>query len=369
MQINLFLIPFVIILGLLMSQSDNRKSRRTYIIICSTVLLFVAAMRSPEWMTNTYHIDTENYKYMFESTRDVGWSDFFQTFYARYFMGSDENDIGYWALNMIIGRFTTEFWMFSLIVDLLFFVPFGIILYRFSTSMRQLIFAYVFYVSLIQVYMIGGGRQMFAIGLDLMALLAIVDKKRLRAAMFFLLGLTIHMSSFLFIIPLLMIWYGTSPRTLKTLHALTFLMVPFVLTFSNQIIMFMGQSAGIEKYSNYGTRAIQGGSWTFIILIEMLSFFCLLAIKKKDMLVNPNIRTIYVMAPLLTFFAPLVISNGTMIRISLYYHLFLTLLVSYAIDSAFGVKNSRMVYAVAIGALSLLSIAGGGMTYYFFWQI
>ena len=369
MQINLYLIPFVIIVGLLLSLLGGWQSRVLYIIICSTVLLFIAAMRSPEWMTNTYHIDTENYKYMFESTRDISWREFLHSLYSRYYLHSEESDIGYVALNMIIGRFTTEFWVFSLIADLLFFVPFSLLLFRFGTNMKHLIFAYVFYISLIQVYMIGGGRQMFAIGLDLFALLALIEKKHLWAILCFILGLTLHFSSFLFVIPLLLIWSGTKPSTLKVLHALTLLAIPFVLRFPNQIIIFMGISMGMERYVDYGMRAIQGGSWTFIILIELLSLFCFIAIKNRNIQSTPNLRTIYTMAPAFTFFSPLVISNGTMIRVSLYYYLFLSLLISYAIDSMFNKNNNTVAYVVAIGALSILALAGGGMTYYFFWQI
>ena len=131
----------------------------------------------------------------------------------------------------------------------------------------------------------------------------------------------------------------------------------------------MGNTVGMEKYAEYGANAVQGGSETFIFLIEALSLFTLFAIKNKDLLANRNVRIFYVMAPLLTFFAPLIISNGSMIRISLYYHLFLALLVPFAIDCAFGKKNSGAVYAIAIGALSFLTLAGGGgITYYFFWQ-
>ena len=139
--------------------------------------------------------------------------------------------------------------------------------------------------------------------------------------------------------------------------------------FPNEMIQFMGNLVGMEKYVKYGMGAIQGGSETFIFLIETLSLFCLIAIKRKDLIEDENIRNIYVMAPLLTFFAPLIISNGSMIRISLYFHLFLALLVPYAIDCAFAKKDSGIVYAAAIGALSLLTLAGGGIRYYFFWQV
>ena len=306
---------------------------------------------------------------MFESTFDMGWSEFWQTFYLRYFSGADDYDVGFIALNKIIGIFTHEFWMFSLIADLLFFVPFGIILYRYCTKSSQIMFAFVFYITLIQVFFLGGARQMFSLGFDLMALLAVIDRRRIRAIILFLVGVTIHFSSLLFAIPLLAIWFNIKPSLLKTLHAICFVLFPVVLAFPNQMIQFMGNTVGMERYADYGTRAIQGGSETFIFLIELLSLFCLITIKRKDLVNNQKLRIFYAMAPLLTLFAPLIISNGSMIRISLYYHLFLALLVPFAIDCAFGTKNNGVVYVIAIGALSLLSLAGGGMTYYFFWQI
>ena len=369
MHINLFLVPFVIVLGLLYGHRDSKRNRLSYILVCSIAFILIASLRSPEWMTNIYGIDTLNYKGYFEDTFDMGWNEFSQSFYMRYMMNDDEHDMGFVALNKIISLFTHEFWIYSMVADLLFFVPFGIILYRYTTSTKQIMFAFVFYVALVQVFFLGGARQMFSLGFDLMALLAILDRKRILAIVWFLIGVTIHLSSFLFIIPLLMIWYGVSPTVLKFLHAICFIVFPVVLMFPNEMIMFMGNTMGMEKYAEYGKGAVQGGSENFIFLIETLSFFFLLAISRKVLRANRNIRNFYVMAPLLTFFAPLVISNGSMIRVSLYYHIFIVLLVPYAIDCAFGKKNSGMVYAGAIGILSLLTLSGGGITYYFFWQI
>lgn len=370
MKINLFLIPFVIILGLLFVNNDNKKNRRLYIILCSLVLVFVAAMRSPGYFTGAYGIDSLSYNIFFESTFDMGWDEFFATAYMRYFGdGADTSEVGFVALNKIIGLLTHDFAIYSLLVDLLFFVPFGIILYRYSPNIFSLIFAFVYYISLIQVYLIGGGRQMFAIGLDMMALLAIIDKKTIRAVLLFLLGLTIHASSFLFLAPLLMVWYGMSAKTLKTIHIVFFILFPLAFVMPNELISFMGEASGKENYVDYGSATIQGGANTFIILIELLSLICLLAIKKKDMLMNRNIQIFYVMTPFFTFFAPLVRSNGTMIRIALYYSIFLTLLVPYCIECMANKSNKKSFYLIAIGALSLLALIGGGMTYYFYWQL
>lgn len=368
MKINLFLIPFIIMLGLLLSANDNRKNRLLYIIISSAVLIFVAAMRSPEWMTLTYNIDSLNYKNSFGEYSDLSWDKIWSLAHQRYFGGEEEDDVGFIVLIKIIGWVTHDFHIYSLLVDLIFFIPLGVILYRYCTSMRQIIFAFVFYIALVQIFLLGGGRQIFALGFDMMALIAIIDRKRLWTVIFFLVGVTIHFSSLLFVIPLLMIWLGIAPKTLKVIHLILFLLFPIVLLFPNQLIAIMGNLVGMEKYAAYAEGEIRGGATTFIVLIELLSLFCLFTIKRSSMIENDNIRYFYVMAPLFTIFAPLIISNGTMIRISLYFHLFIMLLVPFGLDSFFK-ENNKTAYFVTISLLVLFALIGGGTRYYFYWQV
>lgn len=369
MHVNLFLIPFVIVTGLLLSSKDTKHNKLIYIVLCSIVLLFVASMRSPEWMTYTYGIDTLSYKNAFENTFYMSWDEFWVSVYERYWLREGENDVGFLALNKLIGLFTHEFSIFSLLADLLFFVPFGMLLYRYCSNILQVMFGFVFYIALIQVFFLGGGRQMFALGFDLMALIAMIDKKRLWTAVFLLMAISIHFSSILFLVPLLMVWYNFSSKTLKWMHLAAFLVFPIVFLFPNQLIVFMGESVGLEKYANYGRGAIQGGTTTFIFLIEMLSLFCLVTIRKRNLIHNATIKLFYTMAPLLTFFAPLIRSNGSMIRISLYYHIFLVFLVPFAIDCMAKRRDRNIIYFIAIGALAFLTVSGGGMRYYFYWQM
>ncbi len=368
MRINIFLIPLIIFLGLLLSTNDNSKNRRLYIILSSIILILVAALRSPEWMTYKYSIDTLVYMNHFEEFYNMSWAECWALAYQRYFGSGGDYDIGFILLNKVIGLFTHSFYVYSIIADLIFFVPLGIILYRYTTSMKQLIFAFVFYIALVQIFLLGGARQIFAIGFDMMALLAMTNKKRWLSIIFFIVGVTIHFSSFLFMLPLLMIWFNAGPRTLKLAHVLGFVLFPLVLVFPNEVIVFMGEASGLEKYANYGTGEIQGGATTFILLIEALSLFCLFAIRQSDLKNNPSMRLFYVMAPLFTLLAPLIRSNGTMIRISLYYHMYLMLLVPYSLDSLFKDKNRNIVYFVAIVGLAFFALKGGGTEYYFFWQ-
>ena len=368
MKINLILIPFIIVLGLILGTNDTPRHRKWYIILCSVILLFVAAMRSPEFMTYTYNIDTLVYKQYFDQAADMSWGEVFRAVTLRYAGYDNEADVGFMGLQKLISFFTDDFNIYSLIADLLFFVPFGIILYRYTSSMKQIIFAFIFYISLVQVYFFGGARQIFAMGFDLMALLSIINRKKLLTILFFLVGISIHFSSLLFAAPLVMIWFRTNPRVLKLMHVVCFVLFPVVLMMPNEIISFMGEASGLEKYAAYGEGAVRGGAATFIILIEMLSLFCLFAIKLTDIEKSKNLQSFYVMAPLFTLLAPLIRANGSMTRISLYYYLFLTLLVPYAIDCAFLKRDNNYVYVLAIAALSFLSVMGGGMTYYFCWQ-
>lgn len=369
MYINLILIPIIIVLGLVLTYHETERKRLIYIVVCSMLLLFVAAMRSPEYMTYRYGIDTLNYKGMFENACSMSWDDIWLSIFQRYWMNEGEWDAGFILLNKCIGMFTHEFHIYSLIADLIFFVPFGILLYRYSSRIEQSIFAFVFYIALIQIFLFSGARQMFAIGFDFLALLAVLEKSKFRSLLFLTISIAIHFSSIIFLFPIAMVWYDFKPGTLKLAHLITFIVFPFILAFPNQVISYLGETVGIEKYAEYGRGTIQGGATTFIFLIEMLSLFCLVTISSKDMKRNSDIKLFYTMAPLFTLFAPLIRSNGSMIRISLYFHIFLSLLVPFGIDCVANMHYRPGVYMIALSTLAFLTLANGGMTYLFYWQM
>lgn len=368
MPINIFLVLFIILGGLLLSQKDNKGTRKFYIVICISVLNFTAAMRSPEWMTGQYGIDTTNYEEYFGKYSELGVEGILMEAYLRYFGGEGDGDIGYVLINKVIGLCTNSFYIYSLIANLIFFIPFGKILYRYTTNIVQIMFAFVFFIAMLMVFFYAGARQIFAIGFDMMALMALINKNILKTILLYIIGITIHFSSIIFIIPLLLIWLDLKPKRLKQIHLICILLFPFVLIFPNQLLAFMGNAIGMEKYAKYGEGVSEGGTSTFIFFIEMLSLFCLLAIKEKNLHNNEIARQFYVMTPLFTFFAPLIHANGSMIRISLYFHLFIFFLVPLGIECMFKEKDRKLPFSVAIVSLALYAIYTG-LDYYFFWQI
>lgn len=100
----------------------------------------------------------------------------------------------------------------------------------------------------------------------MMALISVIDRKIQSTILFFCIGVTIHFSFFLFLAPLLMLWYGVNPKILKTAHLVCFLVFSIVLAIPNDVIVFKGNLMGMEKYAEYGKGAIQGGANTFYLL-------------------------------------------------------------------------------------------------------
>lgn len=366
MPINIFLLAFVIILGIIMGQKDDKKRRGSYIIFCSILLLFIGSFRSPDWFTYTYNIDTAHYADKFSDTFDMGWDEFWAAVFARYVGLNDDTDIGFVALEKLISLFTHDFQFYSLLVELLFFIPFGLLLYRYSTAMRQIVFAYVFYIALVQIYILGGARQMYAIGLDILAVMAMIDGKKIRSVLLVLLGATIHFSSLLTFIPLFAIWLDINAKPLKAIHAASFLLVPIVFMNPNLFIGFMTDAAGLERYNHYDSE-LMGGGTTFIVLLELLSLFIFISINYRELKSNKSLRAFYIMAPLFTLFCPLIRSNGTMSRITLYFYLYVVLLFPYGMDVLFKKQYRALAYVCSIAALTLLILING-LEYYFVWQ-
>lgn len=57
-----------------------------------------------------------------------------------------------------------------------------------------------------------------------------------------------------------------------------------------------------------------------------------------------------------------------MIRIALYYSIFMTLLVPYGFECMTNKRNRLFIFLVTICALSFLVFLSGSMTYYYYWQ-
>lgn len=362
---NYILYPFIILLGFLLERYEQRDKRIRIIYIATVllVLLLQVALRGP-----SVGSDTPVYMDTFDHISNNSWAEIWTNFKLRYFYFIGTEDVGFFVANKFIYDFiTTDFHTYCFLIGLTFFIPLGIIIYKFSKNIYYSMFALVMYTSLFHTIALSGGRQLYAMGFCMMAFLCVEKDQYKKAIIYILIGVLFHMTALLFYGYIAINYFR--PRFGKRLHFYTFFGVPFVLMFTNTVILFMANISGNERYTFYGEGEIQGGVWTFIILIEFLSLFCFWTLNSKYIYDDhPEIGRIYNVLPFVTVLAPLIHSNGSMIRISMYYHLYLTILVPIACERFFGKKQIRQYLFYIILFLIFLTLSSTSGRYIFYWD-
>ena len=361
MEINYLIYSIIIISALLFGQSGNTpKNRKIFIVFNLSILILEVVLRSL-----SVGSDTHVYYQLFRSLSSMSWGEVWDQFVQRYTVGGTE-DIGFIFLVKIIGTFTKSWFVYTFLTDLIFFIPFGILLYRYTKDFWQLALGFLLYITLFHIIALSGGRQLFAMGFGIMSIMYLDQRKYWKSVVVLLIGSLIHQSLLLCFLPIALC--SLKPKGLKIAHVICFLLIPVVMLNVNSILVFMGEVAQNEKYMRYGQSDIIGGGLTFIALLESSSFLFFLAFKKDALDFDRSLRVLYTTVPLFTFFGPTIYSNGSMIRISMYFHLYMVLLMPYAIDILFP-KNRKSMYIIIISLLIFLGLSSSGrIDYYFFWQ-
>ena len=361
MNIDFIVFPLIIVFSLFLGQRNTPNNRRTFIILASILLLLKASLRSL-----SVGSDTASYCRGFYDIIRTPWRVILLGFVDRYSTLSGEYDYGYIVLQKVISLFTHDFHVFTFIAQLLFYVPFGVLLYRFCSDFFQLTFAFVLYTALFMGLPMANARQFYSIGVGIMAFLCLYDKKYVKTLIWLVVGYLIHQTCLLVLLPIALFFIPV--KTIKRFVPVSFLLFPVVLALSNQIIYSMGSFVENERYMAYGLQEVQGGALTYIISTLFMCLFCYFAIKKQHLLSNSRLSFLYVMLPLTIFFSPLIYSNGSMIRIVMYYQIYFVVLFPYAIDCSFNKNNRKIAYIAAILLLILMSLRSSGLDYKFFWQ-
>lgn len=326
---------FALLLGFYyLGQKNQDKARKNYIIIIMTLLIIESGLRAI-----SVGQDTWNYYDSFEQCKNLSWK--------KVFDNTLENrDPGFPVLIKLIQLLSSDFNFFLTIGALWFFIPLGIILYRYSSHILQLVFAFTLYLGLFHIIALSGLRQQFAMGFSFFAYLLFERNRYIFASVLLLMGITIHASLLLFIaVPI--IYYFVNKNKYKTMHLLSLLLLPVVIVGANYIITNMAGLMSNDYYMSY-TESDNGGGIVYITLMELLSFFCYIAIKKKHLNQDKTLSYLYVNLPLLSFFAPMTIVDGGLIRMGQYFTMYMMLLFPYAVD-LFLYRNFRsIIYILSI---------------------
>ncbi len=363
MNIKVLLYIIIILLGIFFNDGKGSIEirRKWYVFIIITILILESCLRSV-----TVGPDTLSYYYSFQRFITEGdWAEILSSFRKAYIEGEGK-DAGYLVFMKLVQVVSINFNFYLFICALVFFVPLGFILYHYSTNILQLMFAFSLYVALFHIVALSGIRQQVATGFAFIAFLQLEKNQYWKAFFFIILGSLIHISLLIFLlVPIIRI---TVSQHLKRIHLYSFFIIPFVIVYSRDIMALLASFLVNEYYLGYSESETINGAYTYVVLMELLSLFCYIAIKKQSIDANTKTGLLYTMLPLLTMTAPLISLDGALIRVGQYFTLYMMLLVPLAIDAMFKATNRRVMYFGFILILLVLSLESGGDNYYFFWQ-
>jgi len=352
---------FVLLCALIFGKHNTRQSRKMFIIVTMLFIMIETSIRSI-----TVGSDTYTYVDDFFMMANSSWGDISDRIIERYVINTSEMDIGHFVLGKFFSEFSHSFQLYTFFITSIFTIPLGMFLYRYTKDFYQLTFAVVFFIALMLIFPMCGARQMQAIGMGILSFMYVGEGKFLKSLIPIFIGSFIHLS-ILLLLPYIVLNFFC-PQLGKKFHLLSFFVIPFVLLFTKRFVMILASFSGLERYEVYGEGVEAGGAITFIALIVMMSLFCYIAIPKEYLKSNQRIQKLYMVLPFVSIFGPLINSGGGMIRISMYYHMYLMVLIPYAID-LFGKDNNRkQMYAFMMFFLMLFSVLGTPLNYDFFWN-
>ena len=362
MNIKLILYVVIVLLGIVLSSGcdPNGKKREWYVIIIISLLVLESCLRNV-----VVGPDTMAYESAFRRVTNISWGEVLSSFRTAYIEGEGK-DPGYMVFMKLSQIITKDFNVFLFFCALPFFIPLGKLLYRYSSSIMQLMFAFTLYVALFHIVALSGIRQQIATGFCFMAFLQMDKGKNIKALITLMLGATFHISALIFaVVPALRL---LSARVLKASHLFSFGVIPFVIAYAAPIMFFLASFLANDYYTTYADSESNGGATTYIVLMELLSLFCFISIKGGTIEKDNRKKLLYTMLPMLTLTSPLITLNGAMIRVGQYFTLYMMLLVPMAIDSFSKGEIRKFIYWGMIAALIVLTLQSGDFEYFFFWQ-
>lgn len=358
MYINIILYVLLLIGAYGFSVNGTEKNRRKFIVFCSLVLVLKAALRSV-----TVGVDTSHYAGYFYESMETSWKEIFYLMQTE--TGINDLEAGYRFIEKIFSSILPNFNLFTFFAQLLlYYWPIGVLMKKETNTIREALFGYILLNALFSGLPMANARQVYAIGFCIWSYLFLVDKKYIVACLFVVIAYTIHHSSLLFF---LLIGISFAPyKFFKYLVWVSIGLTPLVLLLVNQVILFMARFVGSDKYASYGEVVAVGGGLTYIVLSIGLCIFAAINIKKcHDS--DYKKKLFYSIVIFTALIAPLIFSNGTMMRITMYFQIFFVMLMPKLLEVSFSSKNKTTVYALLILFLIILSLINS-VPYKFFWE-
>lgn len=335
------------------SLEEQRRKKRLCIVgtVCWILLSGLRAL--------SVGPDTLAYKiHRFDSTIKTPWRNIIYDFYNKYVNGAEIKDPGYTILEKAFQIFSTDYQVFLIFIAVVFFVPMGIFIYKYSRNpyVSFILFSCLFY----SFFAITGHRQTIATAFAVFIGIELIKRRKL--IWFLLLVIvfsTIHASALCFI----PFYWISKIKINKITLGIYWIAIVAAFLFRYQLLAFLQSLIGYEGYQDYEGA----GAGTFMLMLflvaAVVTIFHKLLLKSNQPMVRMSINALLCAC----FFSPLLLINPSTMRVVQYYSLFLLILLP-EIAVIFKGQKDRVVYNIVCCFLLIALLVLNQPQYSFFWQ-
>lgn len=343
---------FLIAKSNLIRKRNNRK-KLFNILVCIELILF-AALRAI-----SVGPDTLQYTGGYNFYKNCSFSQIFTYSDLKY---PYDWEYLYFVFTKLVGFFGLDQYAFQAIVACLIYIPTSFLIYKYSENDLTAYLSY-FVFNLFQ-FSMGINRQMIAVSICIFSLKYIRDKKLFKFLITIGTASLFHLSSIVFV--LLYIGYKYRNRILKSKVLLWIVPISALTTFFGRSLVENVAIKIMPAYAGYvgGLRDTTGGTYLMLVLYLTLLLYEIILRKKVVKYgiesENDENKFIYYISLISLVFALILqsisYSFNVMGRMTAYFAIFVTILVSNDTDKLFAKRNKALIFFTINVILIVLSM-------------
>ncbi|WP_291093675.1 EpsG family protein [Empedobacter sp. UBA6745] len=351
------IVIFFVFFSSSLRKGNEIKTKNNYIKTICLIFVLFSGLRNLGVGEDTYA-----YYIGYENTKSISWKQLVGML-TNFYNTVDRKDIGYTVFEKITQIFTNNFQIYLFLVAIIFYISFYNFLKNNTNKITEAFLAIIiFYVLFFYVFSITSIRQSLALAATFYCYELIKKRKLLLFLCVLLLTSLIHKSVLIFI----PFYFLCNIKNTKWIFPTTLLIFPLIMVFKNQLTFFLLGFGGYEEYKEFDGS----GTINFTIIFLMV---CIFTLYRKKVLLKQDANNIHyynAMACALVLL-PLSWINPALLRITMYFSIYMILLIPKAINSLNKIpfKGRREIVGWAVIVLFILFIRTNyTKEYRFYWE-
>lgn len=365
MSTYLLLFAFIVGSGLItygtdLYRTNQKKAIRNYIYVNCFVLALFSGLRNLGVGEDTY-----SYYLTYHQIEKESWKQLFLSL-QNFLQNGEERDVGYPILVKFTQLFVVNFQFFLMLCAGFFYYALATFIKNNTNNLIEVILALsIFYALFYYVFSMTAIRQSLTMAATLFCYQLIKKKKLIPFLVIILLFSTIHKSVLIYI----PFYFLCRIKSGKYLFSIILLLFPVLFIFKEKLTFLFLNIGGYDEYE----KSDGAGTLTFTILLLVIAIGAYL---RKDVILQklPSAKNYFIAFGLAILLLPLSWVNPALLRITMYFSIFMILLIPSIMMSLqnYSQEIRRAVSGMSIAILFLFFFKAGynksNFEYRFYWE-